>query len=578
MRKLIILISAILVAMCVITSCTKDNFELDRLSNEVTYAGSFALPLAYSNVAFYQIIDRLDTTVSLRDNSDGYLSLFYESYVESKPVQDLLTIGDVTYDNSIDLSELISRGTRAVHTISYETTENISFTLLNDGVSTDEAEIDSMVIKSATLDFYLNANFGVTTRIRLEFPTITKNGVALKDSATFMASDANPNSHLLFNLDGYKIDLTKTARRYNELPINISIRLEYSDGDMPTSGQAGIGLAFRDFRYKRIHGYFGHNNLFFQSDTIDIKVFKDQEKYTFERVFFNDPKLQLRYWNTYGVPSRFYFTKLETHLNTEDRIVDITSSNPNFPLSATNPFNLATSTHYGDEIDDSVKLDKYNSNLDQIVPARPSWIHFLANAETNPDVPSHNNFILDESVLRAKINMELPLWGYLYNFKYIDTLNVDLSDLARNYPISRFAILLTLENSMPIEAFAQFYLVDDNFNILDSLVDNDKSMVLEAAPIDANGKILKQVETQTRIEFTKSQIEKLPRCTNILMQLRCNTQNALQGKLMKIYRNYGFKANIAADIDFDVDGNIDSYMDKSAKSPKGINLKPKSKK
>lgn len=572
MRKFKILISALIATMCILASCTKDNFELDRLSNEVTYDGSFALPLAYSNVAFYQIIDRLDTTVSLRDNSDGYLSLFYESYVESKPVQDLLTIGDISYDKSINLSELLSRGTRAVHSISYETTENISFSLYNDGISTDEAELDSMLVKSATLDFYLNANFGVTTRLTLEFPTITKNGAPLKDSATFMASDANPNTHLNFNLDGYLIDLTKTSRRYNELPVKISVRLEYSDGDMPSGGEAGIGLAFRDFRYKRIHGYFGHNTLFFQSDTIDIKVFKDQKKYTFDRVFFNDPKLQLRYWNTYGVPSRFYFTKLETHLNTEDRIVDITSQNPNFPLSERNPFNLATASRYGDEIDDSVKLDKYNSNLDQIVPARPSWIHFLANAETNPDNHEHNNFILDESVLKAKINMELPLWGYLYNFKYNDTLNVDLSKLARDYPISRFAFVLSLDNAMPVEAFAQFYLVDDNFNILDSLVDNDKSMILEAAPIDANGKILKHIETQTRIEFTKSQIAKLPQCTNIIMQLRCNTQDAYNGKLMKIYRQYGFAVNIAADIDFDVDGSIDSYMEKSTKS---INLKSK---
>ena len=76
----IVLVTALGFAM---PSCTKKNFDMDRLSDNVVYTGSFALPIAYSDIAFYKVIDLMDSTIELRDNNDGYLSLFYESYVES---------------------------------------------------------------------------------------------------------------------------------------------------------------------------------------------------------------------------------------------------------------------------------------------------------------------------------------------------------------------------------------------------------------------------------------------------------------------------------------------------------------
>ena len=76
--------------------------------------------------------------------------------------------------------------------------------------------------------------------------------------------------------------------------------------------------------------------------------------------------------------------------------------------------------------------------------------------------------------------MEFPLWGYLYKFTYTDTVDVDIANYTNNLPISRMAVLLTLENRMPVESFAQIYLTDENYRVLDSLIDNPNSLVLEA--------------------------------------------------------------------------------------------------
>ncbi len=544
-------------AMCIMPSCVKDNFELDKLSDNVQYSGSFALPLAYSDIAFYKVMDLLDTTIELQDNDEGYLSLFYQAYVESKPVQELLNVGNQSFSHTIALNDILSRGTRAETTFRYTTTKNITFDLFN-----TDAEIDSLKLRSATFDFAVNSSIGTTMRMIVEFPSITKNGRVFKDSVTFMSSDRE--HHISLPLDGYTVDFTTTSRGFNEIPVNLTVSLAFPESTPPTSGEVSVNVGLNDFRYTHMFGYFGYNELFVQSDTISISIFKDNPKYYMERFYFSDPKLTVRYWNSYGVPSMFYFTEFNTFLKSTGQIWDISSSSPDFPMSQSNPYYVSNATIYGQEALDSIELNKSNSNLDQIVPNRPTWMHFSALAATNPGSQgsdSHNNFITEDSKLRAKIDVEFPLWGYLYNFCYTDTLDIDLSEYTGNYPISRAALLLTLDNAMPAEAFAQFYLVDENFAIIDSLIDNPNSMVLNAAPIDANGKIINHVITQTKVELTIDQIDNLSRTKHMLMQVHVNTDGALEGKQMKIYREYGFKANVGAEVDLNVDGNISSVAD-----------------
>jgi hypothetical protein len=549
--KLLLTIVLVTALGFAIPSCTKKNFDMDRLSDNVVYTGSFALPIAYSDIAFYKVIDLMDSTIELRDNDDGYLSLYYESYVESKPVQDLLNVGNQTYSREISLSDIMSKATRSEASVHYSTSEVISFTLFN-----TDAEIDSITLKSATFEYSLTNTIGKTTKIVLEFPSITKNGRIFKDSITLMPSESTFQKQL--SLDGYTIDLTQTSQRWNEIPINVSIDLNFATDAPPTSGTLGFSVGINELKYSKMFGYFGYNELFFQSDTISIKLFKDNPKYYMDRFYFNDPKLTVHYWNSYGVPSMFYFTELNTYVKKLETVYNIMPDDPSlFPMSELNPFHVKHSERYGTEALDSVFLDKNNSNLDQIVPNKPIWVHFKALAATNPGVYTHNNFITEDSKLRSLIDVEFPLWGYLYKFTYTDTVDVDIANYTNNLPISRMAVLLTLENRMPVEAFAQIYLTDENYHVLDSLIDNPNSLVLEAAPVDANGRIINKVNTQTKMELTQKQISDMSNCKHLLIKLYANTDGALQGRLMKIYREYGAKANIGIEVDLDVESTSD---------------------
>lgn len=563
MRNLFkILALAIVATACILPSCTKDNFDMDRLSGEISYDGRFAIPLAYSDVSFFKIIGVMDTTFALQDNEEGYLSMFYNSYVESKRVQDLLNLGPQHFEKTVGVSEMHSKMVRAGSQLYYSTDEVISFTLMNEETENTEAEIDSLALNSGALEYTIQSTLGFAAKFVVEFPSITKNGRPLKDSISLYSTDSYDHRNL--SLAGYTIDLTTTSRHFNEIPVKISTMLDCGNST-PTMGEFSITLDIHDFNYKGLYGYLGRNELLFQSDTISITMFKQNPKYDWEHAqfYFKKPRLTVTYWNSYGVPAMFYFTELDAYMQATDETWDIDRiTAPGFPLGEANPFSLNSPIRPGDEVEGEVTVDAENSHIDRLIPNRPTWLHFAAKAETNPGTShehSSRNFIDGESKVKAKIEMEIPLYGHLYNFVYRDTADVDVSSYIGNLPVKRMAIMLNVKNNMPVKASAQFYLVDENYNVLDSLIKKQDAMVLEAAEVDANGRLMtnEPATAITPIELTREQIENLSNCRHILTKFTVNTAgDALSGQDLKLYRDYGFKANIGLDVDLDVEANV----------------------
>lgn len=561
MRKVIrLLVLAIIATTCILSACTKDNFDMDRLSGEVVYDGSYAIPLVYSDLSLLEVMGLLNDTVELRENDGGFLSLFYNAEVETKMVQDLLNLGDVSYSKTISIADFASRGTRD-NSLSYNGEEKISFTLKNEGVTTDEAEIDSLVLNSGIFEYELSSTFGQNLSVSVEFPSITKNGQPLMDSFTLNAQ--NTTASRTVTIEGYNIDFTTTSKHFNEIPIKYNVSLSYGGAIPPASGALSVNVRIGNFKYKSIHGYFGKNSLLLQSDTIEVKLFREKQKYHIDDFYFNDPKIKVHYWNSYGVPSRFYFQQFDTYMKKLDVVYDVATQNPDFPMSALNPYDVAHSSTPGVYAEDSIFIDRNNSNLDDIVPNRPTWFHFCAVAETNPDNPSHErNFISEDSKLKARVSVEFPLWGRVGQFYYNDTVDVDVSSIVGNNYVERMAVLINTDNGLPVDSRIQFYVADENYNVMDSLVKDTDAGFLTAAPLDANGRVASRISTQTKIELTREQVDKMSDCKHILIRIFANTEGAYEAKTMKIYPEYGIKFNVGLEVDFDVEGNINSGVNK----------------
>ncbi len=532
-------------------SCVKDNFNFDKWDKEVQYEASFAGPAAWGDLAFTDALRMYDSTGLLVENDEGYASLQYLTRVSSNKVNEIIYLNNQNINGTIESPDLNFANFNGIgDTVSYAYTDYLPFSMFN-----ATAEIDSLTLKTGIMDIATNSTFFHSAKLYVKFPTVTKNGIPF--STDFIYTTGGSSSVSLNNdFTGYSVDLTQTPANFNEIPVELRLTLFWS-GTADNSGTVSFDANMKDMQYKIMHGYFGENTLFFESDTIDISLFKSDD-WEIERYLFMDPKFKIYYWNSYGVPSQFYFDHLVAHSDLQGDMNILDDAN-NLPIGQTNPYDVNYATVVGQRMLDSLKVNKENSNIDDVVNARPKWIQFKARATTNPAGLDHNNFVIDDSQIEVEVVMELPLWGYIYNWHLRDTTDVDLSDLQNEYnPVKRLLVRIDIQNGFPVEAFGQVYFTDANYVILDSLFYTYEERLLAAAQVDASGRVLDFSRKITKIEYTDDRLNKLETCKYVIYTAQANTTNADAGTVVKIYNDYRVKFDVGFEVDLGVEGNVDS--------------------
>jgi len=543
-----------LMLIIAVSSCVKDNFKIDELwDREVQYDASFALPAAWGDIAFIDVIELYDSTGLMIENHDGYVSLQYKANVSSDTVQSIIYLNDQEITGTVNSPVFNFAGFDDFgDTISYAYTVDMVFTMFN-----PEAEIDSILLKTGILDVATNSTYGHSARLYVTFPTVTKNGVPFTKTFTYVTGGGYANS-LNNDFSGYEVDMTQTATGYNEIPVDIRLTLYYSGSSVPNTGSLTFDANMKGMRYSMMHGYFGLNTLFFESDTIDINLFRNDD-WEIERYEFRDPKFNVYYWNSYGIPSQFYFTHLVANSALDDLDYNIIDYGVGLPVGESNPFDVSYATVAGESKLDSLKLNKTNSNIVDVVNKRPKWIQFRAKATTNPAGNNHSNFVTEDSEIAVEVVMELPLWGYIYNFNMRDTVEIDVDDLFNDYnPITRALLRIDIKNGFPIEMFGQIYFVDQYYNVLDSIFYTYQERLLTAAEVDGNGRVVDFSRKVTKIEYDKERLEKLRTCEYVVYGGQANTTEANINEVVKIYSDYRIIFDVGFEVDLELEGNVDS--------------------
>lgn len=554
MKAKLFYISLVIIGLTVVfNSCIKDNFNFSKWDKEIQYEAGFAVPAVWGDLSFTDALQKFDSTGLLIENNEGYVSMQYRTRVSSASVQEIMYLQDQSSTGSITSPVFNFDGFNNFgDTISYLYIMEMPFTMFN-----PEAEIDSVLLKAGILDIYTNSTYGHSAKLYVTFPSITKKGVPFTRTFTYVPGGGTVSS-IGNDFTGYKVDMSQTSAHFNEIPIEIRLSLFYSGSGVPNTGSISFTTNMTGMEYKTMFGYFGLNTLFFESDTIDISIFSNSD-WEIERYRFEDPKLEVFYTNSYGVPSQFYFTHMQASSAIDDHEYSIIDYGVGLPVGESNPYNVSFSTSYGQVMKDSLKLNRTNSNIADIVNKRPKWIQFKAKATTNPAGNSHHNFVADNSKIDVDVIMELPLWGYIYNFNVRDTLDIDLSDLfSEDNPITRALLRVEFNNGFPAEAVSQVYFVDKNYQVLDSIFANGIERIIAPAVIDGNGKVTDFSQKITKIEYDLNRLDKIRKCKYVIIQAHAHTTNAASNKVVKIYKDYKIKFDVGFEIDVEYNGNIDS--------------------
>lgn len=509
MRK--VLLVAVLLSF--LTSCTKDYFDFDKLSNQVNWNPNIAVPAVHSKLTIRDLIQDYDYQNLFVEDSTLFLYLIYNRQVFSLPAAQYVQIPNQSFTQNFSSTDYTSQGFPASSPVVVTKTMQYTFQIQMPG-----DVYDSIIFKSGNFQLDFNSTFKHTGLLTVTFPTIRKNGLPYSKTVNINTSNGFSYSNTFSDLINYKF----TTPSSNQLACEVTLTLTNSGNPVLPSDQAQVNMSFTDLQYKLIYGYFGNRVIPVQEDTVNVEIFNNALN---GQIFFVNPKIKLYLNNSFGVPLGTFFTDFKIYSSSDQTYYpyDIpTQFNPMVINAPTIPGNSELTT---------VVLDTNNfPTIRDIIFNNPRYFYLRTTATMNPPTTSQYNFLTDTSRFAVNLEVELPLWGRSNQWILQDTLDFDFADYNKdsvvdmnNIEYVRFNI--NMLNAMPTEAGVQLYFTDSLYNIIDSLFTPQNMEVIQSGVINSNGKVIQPTRKITQVTYTGNRISGLANVKKVFVRGYLKTTN-----------------------------------------------------
>lgn len=519
-------------------SCLDDNWDFDKLSDEIELTPGVALPIAYGQFSIQDLLDEFDPDSYVKQTDENLLYLVYASELLSFPASDVISINDQFLNQLyVDSDILIPAwlGSNPGDTLSFLKNQNGVFSLDNN------ARLDSIYVK--TLDLRID----VESRFEHEGLLIIRSDSLLIDGEPFYTevqiSDASGDFMYSGNrnLNGVTMILDNSVPDTSFLPMTYELFLINSGNPVNPDDFLDIQLNFVNISYNTIFGYVGDWDLLISRDTIEVEVYN--EGLDEGEFFFASPEVTFTVKNSYGVPVDLYFNEVTTYS-------DIREIETNLNLMDFDPFSIQAPDldNIGSDVISTGSINKDNSNLVAAIETFPNEFRYDISAVTNPG--GGMNFVTDTSRMEVDFEVLLPIWlrangiaaEDTTEFNYYDEIGED-ADI-----VDYLRMTMDATNGIPLEVGLQAYFLDDNYVVLDSLF-ADEILLLPPALTEEDSIVSNEVYSRS-VEFTKAKIEGIKPATWILTRAYINTSDAKEDGYAKFYSNYfiDFKIKATADL------------------------------
>jgi len=343
--------------------------------------------------------------------------------------------------------------------------------------------------------------------VDIVFPTIKKEDQELQANAE-VANDVFIQN---LSLKGFTADLTGGNRGYNTIPFEIQFSA-VNDTDQPVRLDAGdrvtasFNLTEQEFSY--IAGEFGDLTIDIPEIVLDIGPFDEMLKYNIDLA---EMDLQLGVHNQYGVPIHLYLPEFNA-LNADGQILPIqTSPEPPVVLEAAEEPGDAKITY----------LEVVND--DQLIQHDPEQIRVKAIARLNEREASGINFLTDDANLVFDLAAEIPLVGSFRDVEIRDTLDADLRNSFEELDIKRLELKTELVNEFPFGGEFQIYLLDENQQVLDSLLLPRQTEIITSSKVNEEGELQDPGRFEDNISISQEKFDALQQTTQIIIVARLNS-------------------------------------------------------
>jgi len=517
-----LLASLIFCLICaIIFSCGNIIDDKDYKIDSARLAPQLAAPIAFGSLHIKDILNSQDSQY-VKVYPDGLVYLSYSQTLKSGDVRGLISIPDQSLSRSFPLPA----GTLPPNPQDVRSDSIVQ--VIDLGLSPEQ--LSEILFKSGTIDYSTSvspANPNFKYEIIVSLPDFTSNtNIAFVQRVSGLGS---------FSLQNYKALLNNNQ---SNLKLVLVIKQNASSVTITPGTVVNVDLSFKGMDFTYIKGFFGDQTVNIPAETLNISTFDASLKGV--NVSFAQPKINFIVTNDYGVPLTVIFQTLEARKQGSSLAVQ---TNPLSPISVSSPTTLGTSSLTTVAV----------TNASQLMSFAPSQFYYNASVRINNGLTSANppNFMADTSKLRVNFNVEVPLYGHASNIILADTASIDLADIDQS-KIEKAFLKVKVSNEIPLDASVQFYLTDNSYYIIDSLLTTNQTAFIPGSKVDANGDLQTAGVFDQLIEIDASKISKVFTAKKIIIKARVTTSKDTNGNLpdvkfksqYKMDVNLGLKANL----------------------------------
>lgn len=520
------------------TECQKEHFDLNKLSDEVEIYPELLTPLFYGSLNMGDMVEYVDSTGYVHEFDDGLIYLAYSDTVVNVMADSMLEIPNAVYTETflapdVDIPEFIeSEPGDIVHILK---SKFIAIQLEGDD------RVDSMRVKGGEILIEIFSSFNHNGYVNISSDQILDsrgNPFFVTLVASDVSGDYENTARVL--TDHYYIETFEKGDS-NVIQIDFDLALTNSGNPLDPGDFCQIDLNFLDMGFYSVFGYIDSRNTFSEIGSLEIPFYAENPDLA--AVKFADPRISIKTTNSVGVPSVITLNSIVANgLDGSSVTLEIYEGHP-FMVSAPDL------TQIGSSVSDEFLINRETSNFDESLAVAPSSLSYDISGSTQQGSGDESHFALDTSRLIVETEFLLPLDFRSTVVALEDTMEYEIVDQGIDTSMVRQVnITLNTVNELPIKLGLQVYLLDEFYQVLDSVF-GENQVLLAASEVDQDGKLIQAGEEENTAVFPLEKLGKLEETRYLQVQARMNTSE-LGSKDVKIYSDYtlDFKLSLFADL------------------------------
>ncbi len=401
-------------------------------------------------------------------------------------------------------------------------------------VQTDnDVKLKSAKIQSGSLSYSLSSSVDLPLELKFELPTVLEGTTSF--TQTIMVENGNETG--IIDISNHRADFGSVqSQPYNNLPVKISAKTAGSNQNFvsfDSEDLVKIDFQIEDLIIEQFVGNAGTYTRVLDSSRLDFDIdFGFLEPET-EAVFFENPKIEIFYENSFGIP-------MEADLDVMAFGQFGANEGLNPPLFVLEKPNLQ---QIGQTISSEFAVDKSNSNLVDMISVFPISMDYSGQVVVNPTSNGNiDNFVTLDSKITAGVDVDLPLKFKASLLALKDTLSSEPIRSERPEEIESVELILDYRNDLPFNTTIE--LLSYRAGIETKIAD---PISLTGAKVDGNGKTIEPYQERVSINLDSKEIETI--LLNEVIILKVDLATQMDGNSpASIYTTNGIEVGLAAKV------------------------------